>query len=516
MMWMEKFTWVSLTMLLATVTPVLAESLSPFNVGCKAQLFVDQVLVRSAENVSFTLHPATKHPKNPLLRAELPWEGWRLALCGSALYDADEKLFKMWYLGLVNGSLYATSQDGIAWEKPLVGTYSLIGWEKQKHNAVIPDCYFASVFKDPDDPDPSRQFKIIGWAKNPPGVVTDSGWGYHTMVSPDGLHWKLFSKEPICPGGDDITGYYDRERHLYVAFPKTMTLLSGFNQRCFSVITSQDFVHWTEPKLVFVPDERDNAGSLARIEEVRPILDVPDDPRRMRTEFYGIGVYQHQSCTIAFPWMLTINNNARYGNHEGPGEIQLAVSRDLEHWERPFRLPCIPRGKVGEWDCGFFWTPSEAFRVGDEIRLYYAAGNYTHGTPVDYREDAPGRGTKYTASIGLATWKLDRFVSVDGPAEGGTLTTVPIVFSGDRLEINAATRPGGSVVVELFDVSGKTLARSKPFAGDALRHVVAWNQKIRLAELAGKPVFLRFHLKRAQLYSFAFRETISQTHEVSE
>ncbi|MBI3923177.1 MAG: hypothetical protein HY318_17280, partial [Armatimonadetes bacterium] len=313
------------------------------------------------------------------------------------------------------------------------------------------------------------------------------------------------------PGGDVITGYYDRQRRLYVAFPKTMTLLSGFNQRCFSIITSKDFVHWTEPKLIFVPDERDNAGSLARIEEVRPILDVPDDPRRLRTEFYGIGAYQHESCTIAFPWMLTINNNARYGNHEGPGEIQLAVSRDLEHWERPFRLPCIPRGKVGEWDCGFFWTPSEAFRVGDEIRLYYAAGNYTHGTPVDYREDVPGRGTKFTASIGLATWKLDRFVSVDGPAEGGTLTTVPIVFTGDRLEINAATDQDGSVVVEILGPTGKLLTRSKPFTGDSLRHTVSWNRPLRIADLAGKPVALRFHLKGAELYSFAFRNSAGTT-----
>jgi hypothetical protein len=97
-------------------------------------------------------------------------------------------------------------------------------------------------------------------------------------------------------------------------------------------------------------------------------------------------------------------------------------------------------------------------------------------------------------------------VSADGPAEGGTLTTVPVVFTGDRLELNAATRPGGSVRVELLDARGNVLAASQPFTGDALRHRVAWDKPVRLAGLAGKPVALRFRLRSAELYSFAFRE----------
>lgn len=40
--------------------------------------------------------------------------------------------------------------------------------------------------------------------------------------------------------------------------------------------------------------------------------------------------------------IFTLNNNARWGNHEGPQEVRLAVSRDLFHWERPFRTPVIP------------------------------------------------------------------------------------------------------------------------------------------------------------------------------
>jgi len=475
-----------------------AAAVSPLDVGCRAQLFVDRVLVRTSERVAFTLHPAKKHPSSPLVRADRPLDGWRLALCGSVIYDEDEKLFKMWYLG--NRTTYATSRDGFVWEK---------------HDTAWRGYMFVSVIKDKADPDPARRYKIIAWSPNAPGVTT-AGYdppirtGYNTSISPDGKQVTTFSQQTICPHGDVISGYYDRQRRLYVAFPKIMTRIRGHNRRCFAVITSKDFVTWTEPKLCFVPDARDDAGSLARIEEVRPVLDVPDNPRKMRTEFYGIGVYQQESCTVAFPWMLTINNNARYGNHEGPGEVQLAVSRDLEHWERPFRRPCILRGKVGEWDCGFFWTAAEALRVGDEIWLYYAGSNFTHGTPVLYRRAPEGarreRLSKYTSSIGLATWKLDRFVSVDGPAEGGTLTTVPIVFSGNRLELNAATEDDGHVVVELLDASGSVIAVAAPVEGDSLRHVVAWTDGTQVGKLAGKPIALRFHLTDASLYSFAFRK----------
>jgi hypothetical protein len=329
------------------------------------------------------------------------------------------------------------------------------------------------------------------------------------MISPDGLHWTPHSQRPICRGSDVITGYFDAGRRRYVAFPKIAASVHGFRRRCFWLITSGDFETWTEPRLVLAPDEADDAGAAARIEPVRPLLDVPDDAALIRTEFYGVGAYVAESCTVAFPWVFTVSNNARYGNQEGPGELQLAASRDLVHWERPFRSPCVPRGALGAWDCGFFTTAARALRVGDEIRLYYGGSNYTHGTPCLYRAEGTGRGTRYTGAIGLATWPLDRFVSVDGPKSGGTLTTVPLAYTGRRLEINAVARPGGRNVDELRDASGaplEGLGPSDPFTGDSLRHTVTWSGSQRVDRWAGRPVRLTFRLFDAELYSFAFRQ----------
>jgi len=87
------------------------------------------------------------------------------------------------------------------------------------------------------------------------------------------------------------------------------------------------------------------------------------------------------------------------------------------------------------------------------------------------------------------------------------LLTVPIVFAGDRLEINALTRAGGNITVEILDVMGRPLPgamKSKPFSGDALRHVLTFAGQA-VSSLRGKPVSLRFNLKDAQLFSFACR-----------
>jgi hypothetical protein len=496
----------SLPILLA-VSGLAQAELSPFDVGSAAQLFVDKVLVHDAQGVSFTLHPAQRHSANPILKADQPWEGWRVEIYGNVLFDEDEKIFKMWYLcepmnrdyfDHANVTCYATSTDGIHWQKPALGT--LKAKNGKPHNAVS-TVDLANVMKDRHDPDPPRRYKMVTFQPKP--------YGYYTFVSPDSLNWKQESPTPIAPEGDVVTCYRDERLDRYVALAKLRHTVAGQPRRCFWTITSPDFKTWTKPQLAFAPDARDDAGSLRRIAEVRPILDVPDNPSLVRTEFYGIGLYAAESCTIGFPWMLTINNNARYGNHEGPGELQLAASRDLVNWERPFRTPCVPRGRIGEWDCGFYVTASQAIRVGDEIRLYYGGSNYTHGTPCLYRAGGTGRLTKYTGSIGLATWKLDRFVSVDAPAEGGTLTTVPIRFKGSRLEINGAAGPSGSIVVEMLDAAGRPLSGWKPsiaFHGDDLRHVVDFGNGPGVGSLAGKPVALRFGLKSAQLFSFAFRQ----------
>ncbi|MGE0607169.1 MAG: hypothetical protein AB7O62_08765 [Pirellulales bacterium] len=363
---------------------------------------------------------------------------------------------------------------------------------------------YPSVFFDPTDEDAARRYKMICF---------DISRGYLAMTSPDGLNWTEQSPKPIVPISyvdDVITAFFDHRTGQYVALPKMMTPVFGRQRRSVYLSSSHDFRHWSKPEPAFFADRRDDLGSLARLERVRPLLNYPDNPNVMRTEFYGAGAYVAESCVVGFPWSFTINANVpRAGSQEGPIEAQLAVSRDLETWHRPFRTPIIPPGEPGEWDGGMVLTASQAIDVGDEVWLYYGGANYTHGAPILYEEATQDKDFQYSGSIGLATWPRDRFVSANGPAAGGTLTTVPLRFAGKRLEINAVTQGRGEVRVELLDAAGKPLPGFGPSSavkGDNLRHAVAFPEPADLAELAGKLVCLRFQLRDAQLYAFAFRD----------
>ncbi len=480
---------------------------SIYDAGSRVQLFVDQEIVKSSENVSFKLHQGIKHPQNPLLKAEKPWEGWRLEIYGTVLFDEEENIFKMWYFSEATDEFphysthYAISQDGIHWEKPLVGTVK--SRSGGKHNAVLNGYLLASVMKDNQEKDPDKRYKMVCWRQKPPH-------GAHLMVSPDGLNWTQVNEKPFCRSSDVITGHFDPYRKKYIAFPKLVTKSRGHIRRCFGLSTSDNFRDWTPSRPVFYPDARDDYGSMSRIEPVRHILDVKDDFRLLRTEFYGISAYPHECCTIAFPWVFTINNNARFGNHEGPMEVQFASSRDLIHWNRPFRKPLIPRGKKGDWDEGIQIASSTAFSYKDEIRLYYCGANYTHGTPCLYKKKDTGRKTKYTCSIGLVSWKRDRFVSAGGGHSGGILTTVPMKFQGKHLFLNAKTFNNGSVHVEALDSAGHRIPNFQlmPFRGDELQAKIqfAAGNTIDFSSLDGQLITLKFHLKNAELFSFGFRD----------
>ena len=74
-----------------------------------------------------TFHLPKYHPANPVLKPDKPWEmknpdhAAAMVFSDGVWYDPKDQLFKMWYLvGESAATGYATSRDGIHWEKPLL------------------------------------------------------------------------------------------------------------------------------------------------------------------------------------------------------------------------------------------------------------------------------------------------------------------------------------------------------------------------------------------------------------
>jgi hypothetical protein len=498
-------TWWLALALVATGSTRAARAGEPETVPAgRRQLFVDDHLIDSASGVRRVIHPAVKHPDNPVLLPVRPWEGQYTLLYGTVLRDDEEGLWKMWYSTMNHFRYardvypestylcYATSKDGLRWEKPELGLVSYRG--STENNIVmeghrvpesgiegILDC--VSVLKDPRDPDPSRRYKMMIWHENRRReggrwvrhTGTPRPTGHYVAFSPDGLRWverpePAFTYDPVR---DTMTTMWDPKAGKFVAFVKQH--VAGKRARFRS--ESDDFLRWSTPAPMLAADAQD----------------PPDLELYNNTGFAYEGMYLG---------LLTVL-------HPSPPEdvyldVQLIASRDGRLWERVGdRSPFLPVGRRDvDWDFGFNSPGSgPPVRVGDELWFYYSGRSYRHPVPGQPRE--PNHG-----AIGLARLRLDGFASLDAGEAEGTVVTRPLRPGAAGLVVNADAS-AGELRVEVLGADGTPLpglarADCVPVRGDSVRHRVRWGAVPGLSGRAGGPVRLKFSLRLASLYGFAF------------
>lgn len=506
------------------------------HIGAAKQIFADDELIESMTHVFRRLNPGRKHPANPLIVSDRPWEDSKVIyVYGTAVHHPEAQgmdRFRIWYCSAVlehgdrdhAGPLLAHSEDGVHWEKPELGVTDLNGstrnnavWANNSRGWVSTDGFSY----DPDEADPARRYKLLGFlgADKP----KSSRPGYGVFFSPDGIHWTPYEGNPVfkydhvsvCEVATTIYNEqsahprqdHPLDRHRYYGSVKYSSWMCQpihdrsfeYMRRAAGIMTSDDFLNWSPNHLVLQPDEIDDFLCRQRIMAASPIL-LRNRPQEHRAEFYGMPLMPYGDILLGFLWVLDAAGSVREdgGNQEGPAHVQLVGTRDLRRWERlGERMPLLAPGAPGEWDCGSVYTVNRPIVVDDEIWLYYSGCDQGHA-------QEPGA----VASIGLATWRLDGFVSINANTHTGTLTTRALTFSGSRLLINAEV-DGGEILVELLDeanqpIGGFEATSCVPFKGDSVRHEISWKAGGDLGALSKKPVKLRFHMSCARLYSFAF------------
>src|SRR5688572_14763253 len=196
-------------------------------------LVVDNLSLADTYRVFRTVHKPRRDPVEPVLTVTEPWEG-AAVLQGAAAYDPDERIWKQWYVAYdpalraerkrlgrsKNGNVgepqpfylcYATSRDGVHWEKLNLGIYG-------RNNICFrgfSDINSASVLFRPDAP-PERRY-----------VLPNSEWrsmetgGMYFATSPDGVRWSYPPGErPAIHGESDCINSicWNADRGVYMLY----------------------------------------------------------------------------------------------------------------------------------------------------------------------------------------------------------------------------------------------------------------------------------------------------------
>lgn len=449
-------------------------------IGTEFQLLVDDVLIARKHGVVREVHTCEKLAR-PVIEPEEAWEqegpDQRIYVYGTVMRDATSGLVRLWYSRnqLV---LYALSADGLDWRRPELGLCEFEG--STANNIVIRRLHSPSVVYCPDETDPAKRYKLLGY-----GHV--SGRGYYAAFSADGLRWELYPKNPVLPSGDTCTLALNPKTGEYLAFHKRTPEFRGHRRRLVYLATSRDMQEWSEPELVMAPDATDDAQVQAEGGLFSQLYNMSVFP-------YGgqfLGLVTHFRYTGPPP-----EEGPLQSPHDGPIDVQLVHSRDGRVWHRlEDRSPVIPNGPHA-YDAGSILGVSNGpVVVGDEMWFYYTAITTTHG----------GYVPKKRITIALAKWRREGFVSLSAGAEGGVFETVPLDCSGDRLTINADAS-AGRVTVAVLDAQGRPLSGYDStdclaLEADAVRHPIRWKEHDRVP--TDRPLRFRFHLKSAEVFSFA-------------
>ena len=165
-------------------------------------------------------------------------------------------VFHMWYygnngpqshaMGAGHGThpgrvlCYATSPDGIAWEKPSLGFVEYRG--SKKNNIVdFPEPAprpAAPVLYEADEPDASRRYKMLYEADRDGRVCMCVAY------SADGLRWALSENNPVGPFCE-MAGITKFRGMYYVSGQDSLTAHRPFRTRVLATFASADFEHWS-------------------------------------------------------------------------------------------------------------------------------------------------------------------------------------------------------------------------------------------------------------------------------
>jgi len=497
-----------LILILAVTIPISASvnAGEPIQIGSRLELLVDDHLIdQMSGGAHLQLHKPER--RNVALVTDQPWEG---NACPYRSFFQDGDRYRLYYgayqYDVAEGNqtfahkpytCYAESTDGIHWTKPELGLVEFNG--SKRNNIVLAadsikeiplDPGHIAVFKDSNPSCPAdAKYKAL--------IRATEVRALYALKSSDGIHFELLTKKQLITDGafdSENLAFWDSVRGEYRAYFRDFR--DGI--RNIKTATSPDFVHWSEPEWLVFPEA---PVEHLYTNQVTPYYRAPHLLIGFPMRYTDRG-WVDSTDKLSHPELRRLRSSVspRYGS--AVTDALMMTSRDgltFRRWGEAIIRPGPAR--TDSWVYGdnmIAWgiikTKSERSQSPAELSVYATEGYWT-GQAMNIRRYA---------------FRIDGFVSVHAPLSGGELITKPLVFEGDKLEINYSTSAAGGIWVELQDLDGRPIAGYREsdcheVFGDQIKRIVSWKDGDRVSDWAGKPVRLRFVLKDADLFSFRFR-----------
>lgn len=443
-------------------------------------LLLDARIVEGVQNAELALGTVKKHGTNPLFGEDKPWEKRFDNLYANITYDDEERTYKCWYSPFVidNSSkgmtiqqrkqakyqaprnremaiCYATSNDGLAWDKPELGLVEYEGnkannilWRGGGDNAIPGGPHGSGIQKDLRDPDPNRRYKAFLKSE----ILS-------VAFSADGIHWgpTIACPEANSAGDTHNNAFWAPTLGSYVGITRTW---SKSFKRQVAWTSSDDFLNWEKTQLVLEG------------------LDANQQTYAMPVFFHG-GVY--------------IGLLAIHDQEADRVWTELAWSPDTQEWNRVLPgTPLIPNdGSEGDYDWGCVYPAACPVFLEDEISLYYGGSDGLH---TSWRN----------GFLCLATLRPDGFAGYKASTatDPSLVTTTPVFETNAPLKVSADVASGGRLVVRALDGEQNVLAESEPLTTTASDAVVQWQNHSALNTSNVSRARLQFALQNAAVYSF--------------
>lgn len=527
------------------------------------QFFIDDHVIARATGLDRVVHHP--QPKGVVIANDQPWESKGIApyffarrADGSffCFYDAVQwvpdpegkivrngKIQRDRAQQYVEVAAYATSADGIHWEKPSLGLMdgpTGVDWKKfypfpspvgnSKQNNLGVPFSISDLGAYGNVADPAKRY-----------AISYEGKAYFSATVPDFVHDRNWRSQLVPANGTFSTRegalhFWDSQHSEWVA------------------IVQNAVPHWLPGRQIARFSSKDLKTWVSEI-----VLDAdPEDPHRaeyydepmIMSPFYCEGVvlglmsWMHTDRTNpdggpvmpppgaarqGWPWPTTPENPYPWAfARKGPNEMRLTISRDGGHtWDRrASREAWIPHGtEEDSYDRCVLKAPAPPVRVGDEDWFYIGVWDGDHlSTRSDANQTTYYRDRLPRGQIALYVQKHNRYVSLRAGSQRETLITKPFTVTGETLELNLDASRGRvrvgiaeyKPVLTLKDTTwstdphlmeqnilpGFTRSDCVPMESNSIEQPVRFKHGSSLKTLIGRRVVLFIELQDADLFSF--------------